>query len=102
MIKKPAGARLVNCKWIFKVKEGIKGAMSKRFKARLIARGFTQKEGVNFNVVFLPVIKHKSIRMLLSIGAKFDLELEQVDMNTTFLYGDLDETIPMSKPKGYA
>src|SRR3954471_23054695 len=77
LIKKPAGARLVSCKWIFKVKEGIEGVTSKRYKARLVARGFTQKEGVDFNDVFSPVVKHRSIRMLLAMVAQFDLELEQ-------------------------
>ena len=69
LIKKPAGARLINYKWIFKVKEGIKGVASKIYKARLVARGFIQKKGVYFNDVFSPVVKHKSIRMLLSMVA---------------------------------
>src|SRR3954465_11008148 len=58
LIKKPAGARLVSYKWIFKVKEGIEGVTSKRYKARLVARGFTKKEGVDFNDVFSSVVKH--------------------------------------------
>ena len=86
LIKKPAGAKLVSCKWIFKVKEGIKGVVSKRYKARLVSRGFTQKEGVDFNDVFSPIVKHRSIRMM--------------DVKTVFLYGDLDETILMRQPEG--
>src|ERR1051325_9249622 len=82
LIKKPAGARLVSCKWIFKVKEGIEGVVSKRYKARLVARGFTQKEGIDFNDVFSPVVKHRSIQMLLPMVAHFDLELEQMDAKT--------------------
>ena len=78
LIEKPIGARLVGCKYTFKVKEEIKGVMSKRFKARLVSRGLTQKECVNFNDVFSPVVKHRYIRMLLSMMVKFDLELEQV------------------------
>lgn len=61
LIKKPSGARLVSCKWILKVKEGIEGMASKRYKARLVARGFTQREGMDFNDVFSPVVKHRSI-----------------------------------------
>ena len=50
--------------------------MSKQFKARLVARGFTQKEGFDFNDMFSPVLKHTYIRILLAMVAKFDLELE--------------------------
>lgn len=97
LIKKPTEGRLVNCKWIFKVKEGIKGVISMRFKTRLVATGFTHKEGVYFNYVFFPFVKHRSTRMLLVMVARFDLELEQMDVKIDFLYGDLDETIFMKQ-----
>lgn len=76
LIEKHVGARLVNYKWIFMVKEGIEGMMSKQFKVRLVDMRFTHKECVDFNYVFSLVVKHKSIRMLLVMVAKFDLELE--------------------------
>ncbi|XP_058776403.1 uncharacterized protein LOC131650721 [Vicia villosa] len=60
--------------------------MSKRYKEKLVVRGFTQKEGVDFNDVFSPIVKHISIGMLLAMVAKFDLELEQMDVNTAILY----------------
>lgn len=75
--------------------------MSRRFKARLVARGFTQKEGISFNDVFSPIMKHISIRILISMVVGFDLELEQINVKTAFLYGDLDETILMKQPDGY-
>lgn len=76
--------------------------MSEIFKVRLNARGFTQQEGVDFNDVFSPFVNHISIRMLLSLVAKFDLELEHMDVKTTIMYGDLDETILMRKLEGSA
>lgn len=102
LIEKPVGARLVSFKWIFKVKKGIEGVMSKRFKERLVARGFTRKEGFDFNNVFSPVVKHISIRNLLPMVEKFDLELEQMNVKTSLLYGDLDETILMRQTEGFA
>ena len=54
-----------------------------------MVRGFTQNEGIDFNEIFSPVVKHSSIRILLAIVALFDLELEQMDVKTTFLYGNL-------------
>jgi len=55
-----------------------------RFKARLVARGFTQKEGIDFNEVFSPVVKHRSIKILMAMVAEFDLVLEQMDVKTKF------------------
>jgi len=101
LFKKPPGSRVVSCKWIFKKKEGILGVELDRFKARLVARGFIQKEGIDFNEVFSPVVKHRSIKILMAMVVEFDLVLEQMDVKTTFLYGKLDEVILMKKPKGF-
>ncbi|KAH9697805.1 Integrase catalytic domain-containing protein [Citrus sinensis] len=92
---------LVSCKWIFKRKEGIPGAEASRFKARLVARGFTQEEGVDFTEVFSPVVKHSSIRMLLSMVALTDMEIDQMDVKTTFLHGKLEVEILMTQPEGF-
>ena len=68
--------KIVSCKWIFKKNEGIPGVEDSRCKARLVARGFTQKEGTDFNKIFSPVVKHSSIRIMLAMVALFDLEFE--------------------------
>ena len=59
-------------------------------------------EGIDFGEIFSPVAKLTSIRFLLSIAAAFDFEVEQMDVKTTFLHGDLEEEIYMKQPKGYA
>lgn len=61
MIEKPEGSVLVICKWIFKVKKGIEGVMSKHFKVRLVTIWFTQKECIKFNYMLSHIVKHKSI-----------------------------------------
>ncbi|CAM8878626.1 unnamed protein product [Rhodiola kirilowii] len=101
IVDRPAKARLVGSKWIFTRKEGIPGVEPPRLKARLVARGFTQKEGIDFNEIFSPVVKHRSIRIMLSLVAYFDYELEQLDVKTAFLHGNLDETIYMRQPEGF-
>lgn len=67
-----------------------KGSKSRRFKARLITKGCTQKEGIDFKEVFSPVVRDASIRVLLSLTV-FDIELDQLDVKTTFLHGELEE-----------
>ena len=93
------GQKIIGCKWVFKKKEGIPGAKSVRYKERLIAKGYSQTEGVNFNEVFSLVVKHTSIRVLLSMVAWFDLQLEQLDVKITFLHDELEEQIFMHQPE---
>ena len=72
----PKGQLIVGCRWLFKRKEGVEGVQSAMFKARLVARGFTQKEGVDFVEIFSPVVKHSLIRVLPAMVAHFDIELK--------------------------
>ena len=95
LVKPPEGHKIVGCKWIFKKKEGSPGVESARYKARLVAKGFSQRAGIDFNEVFSPVVRHSSIRVLLAMVALFDLELEQLDVKTAFLHGELEEQIYM-------
>ncbi|KAH9745767.1 CCHC-type domain-containing protein [Citrus sinensis] len=101
LVKKPQDIRLVGCKWIYKIKEGTVDGEPPRYKARLVAKGFTQKHGVDFNEVFSPVVKYSSIRILLAIAAFNDLELDQIDVKTAFLHGNLEEEILMDQPEGF-
>ena len=61
-----------------------------RFKARLIAKEFTQREGIDYTKIFSLVVKFKTIRMIFAIVVQYDLELEQLDVKTSFWHGDLD------------
>ena len=58
-------------------------------------------EGIDFGKKFSPVVKITSIRFILAITASFDLEIEKMDVKTTFLHGDLEEKIYMSQPEGF-
>lgn len=101
LVPNPGDMKIVSCKWIFKRNEGIPGVEDSRYKVRLVARGFTQKEGIDFNEIFSPVVKHSSIRILLAMVSLFDLELEQIDVKTAYLHGNLEEKILMSQPEGF-
>ena len=69
---------------MFRKKEGIHGVYPTRFMARLVAKSFSQKEGIDHYEVFSPVVKHKTTQILLPIVSAFDLELEQFDVKTAF------------------
>lgn len=101
LVKKHVDHKLVGYKWIYKLKEGVSDVEPARYKARLIAKGFVQRDGVDFNEVFSPVVKHSSIRILLSIVAYNDLELDQMDVKIAFLHGNLNEKILMEQPEGF-
>uniref|UniRef100_H3H9D6 Reverse transcriptase Ty1/copia-type domain-containing protein n=1 Tax=Phytophthora ramorum TaxID=164328 RepID=H3H9D6_PHYRM len=86
--------------WVFRVKENQAGEIE-RFKARLVAKGFSQKYGIDYDETFAPVAKFTSIRIVLSLAAKYGLKLHQMDVKTAFLNGVLDEDIYMAQPDGY-
>lgn len=65
-----------------------------------MAKGFTQKEGIDYHEVFSPIVKHSSTRILLSIVVQFELELRQLDIRKTSLHGNLEETIYMKLSEG--
>jgi hypothetical protein len=77
----PKGKKAIGCKWVYAKKEGT-GSEKVRFKTRLVAKGYAQTEGIDYNEVFSPVVKHSSIRILLAMVAQFDLELAQLDVKT--------------------
>ncbi|KAG8480600.1 hypothetical protein CXB51_024784 [Gossypium anomalum] len=99
LVKLSKGKKTVHCKWVFKKKEGTLGVEEPRYKVWLVAKGYSQIPGVDFTDVFSPVVKHISIRALLGIVAMHDLELEQLDVKTTFLHGELEEDIYIQQPR---
>ena len=64
--------------------------------------GYSEKEGVDYNEIFSPIVKYKTIRVLLPMVCVLDIELEQLDVKTTFLHGELEEQIYMSQPEGFS
>ena len=95
LMRLPKGKKVVRCKWVFKRKEGIPRVEEAGYKARLVAKGYNQIPSIDFTDVFSLVVKHSSIQALLGIMIMHDFELEQLDVKTTFLHGELEEDMYM-------
>lgn len=93
--------KAVTSKWVFKLKRKPDGSVDK-YKARLVARGFTQEQGINFQETFAPTLRIETIRYLLNYALDFDLEVHHMDVNCAFLNGDLKEEIYLKLPIGFA
>jgi hypothetical protein len=100
IVELSAGRKSIGTKWLFKNKFNAQDKVEK-YKARLVAKGYSEVEGIDFGEIFSLVAMLSSVRFLLSIVAAFDLEVEQMDLKTTFLHGDLEEEIYMKHPKGF-
>lgn len=89
LVKRPEKWRIVRCKWIYRIKEALTVTEPKMLKAKLIAKGYTQNDGIDFNEVFSHVVRYVSIRVFLPIITVQNLELKQLDVKTTFLHREL-------------
>ncbi|RYC76689.1 hypothetical protein BFJ63_vAg20434, partial [Fusarium oxysporum f. sp. narcissi] len=89
LAKLPPDRKALRGKWVFKLKRGANGEIL-RFKARYVVRGFEQQEGVDYNETFASVVKPMTYKAIFAIAAALDLELEQMDVKTAFLYGNID------------
>ena len=98
LVTPPKGQKVIDHKWIFKRKEDISGVADVKYKVRLVAKDFSQVEGIVYIDIFSPIVKHTSIRILLDIVAVIDLELERLNVKTIFLQGELEEQLYMHQP----
>lgn len=96
----PSGRKSISCKWVFKIKYTSSGQVEK-YKARLVARGFTQEKGFDYNHTYSPTAKLTTFRVLLAMALHFDYHIHQMDVKCAFLNGDLNEEIYMSQPEGF-
>ena len=91
----PKGKKVIKNRWVFNIKQ------DSRKKARLIAKGFSQVEGIDFNEIFSPVVHFETVRLMLALSSLEDWYIEALDVKMAFLYRKLDEEIYMHQPEGF-
>lgn len=100
LVDRPHNHNVIKCRWVYKVKQDTKGNFDK-FKARLVARGFDQKPGVDYDQTFSPVVRHSTMRILFSLANEMNMDIDHIDVATAFLHSNLQEKIFMEQPSGF-
>lgn len=100
IVPHPPDKNIVDCKWLFKVKYTPTGQVDK-YKARLVAKDFTQTMSVDYFETYAPVAKMTTMRVVLALTTKYNWFIHQMDVNNAFLHGVLDEEFYMKLPLGF-
>ena len=96
----PEGRKAIGSKWVFKEKIGSDGT-TERYKARLVAQGYSQRQGLDYDETFSPVARAESVRTIMALAAKHNMVVHQMDVKTAFLNGKLEEEVYMRQPEGF-
>ena len=96
----PAGAKAIRCRWVFKIKPE-NAQEPEIYKARLVAQGFRQKEGIDYNETFAAVAKMTSFRLLIALAAVHRARLTKLDVSSAFLMSDIDTDVFIHPPEGF-
>lgn len=100
LVDLPPGAKPIGLKWIFKIKRNSDGSINK-YKSRLVAKGYVQRHGIDYEEVFAPVARIETIRLLINLAATNGWEIHHLDVKTAFLHGELKETVYVTQPEGF-
>jgi hypothetical protein len=100
VVPRPHGKSVVTSKWLYKIKHAADGGIEK-YKVRFVARGFSQKEGIDYDEIFAPVTRYTSIRIIISLAVVFGWKLHQMDVKTAFLNGEVEQKVYIEQPEGF-
>lgn len=94
----PPSKKAIGCRWIFNIKRNCDGSIE-RFKSRLVAKGCSQQQGVNYDETFSPVVRYATIRMVIALAAEHKMYLHQMDVSTAYLNSELADEVYMKQPQ---
>ena len=100
VVPKPEGNSIVTSKWIYKIKHAADSSIEK-YKARFVARCFSQKEGINYEETLAPIAKYTSIRSILSLAIVMKWKIHQMDVKIAFLNGVVEEEVYVEQPLSF-
>ena len=100
VVPRPGDKAVVTLKWLYKIKHGSDGSAEK-FKAIFFARGFSQKEGIDYDDIFAPIARYIPIRSIIALAATQGWNLHQMDVKTAFLHGAIKEEVYVEQPLGF-
>ena len=100
VVPRPQGKTVVTSKWIYKIQHAADGSMEK-YKARFVAHGFSQKEGIEYDVIFAPVARYMTIHSIITLATSQGWNLHQMDVKTAFLHGLIKEEVYVEQPEGF-
>lgn len=96
----PKDHKAIGVKWVYKVKKNAYGEVQ-RYKTKLVAKGYKQRHGINYEEVYVPVAHMEMIRLLISLAAETKWKIHQLDVKSTFLNGYLEEEVYVEQPLGF-
>ena len=100
VVPRPEWKSIVTSKWIYKIKHAVDGSIEK-YESRFVARGFSQKEGIDYEKTFAPVSRYTSIRSVFALAAVMKCKIQQMDVKTAFLNGVVEEEVYVEKPLSF-
>jgi hypothetical protein len=100
LTKLPGNKVLIGCKWLYKTKFNVDGSVDK-YKARIVANGYSQKEGIDYEDTFSHVAKLNTIRVMISLATQHNWKIHQSDVKSAFMNGDLKEEVHLVQPEGF-
>jgi hypothetical protein len=97
VVRRPEGKSIVPSRWLYKIKHAVDGSVDK-YKARFVACGFSQKEGIDYEETFAPIARYTSIKVIISLASVLGWKLHQMDVKTAFLNGQVEEEVYIEQP----
>jgi hypothetical protein len=100
VVPRPKGQSVVTSKWLFKIRNAADGSIEK-YKARFVARGFSQKEGIDYDETSTSIARYTSIKTIISLASVLGWKFHQMDVKTTFLNGQVEEEVYIEQSEGF-